>query len=189
VQRIDAVAWSRHLEHLARGVEWTAAPPVQAWGCADPGSAGRLWTVAAAAPETTDATAAEAVVAELVTPGDGPLRPMSDADAVEVWIDDDLSMLHALWRLARTLRRTAWHARASAAALWHVEHLGAENATHRPWALHVFLLEGSGEARLYGESLLHAALSGGSADDPLSRWIFADAARELAIAAAPDRFA
>jgi hypothetical protein len=110
--------------------------------------------------------------------GEGPFRPVEESLAVEVWVDHELSLLHAAWRLSRRLRLGGLRERCFRAARWHLEHTGAENATHRPWGAHVFLLEGSAEAVLYADSLLHAVLAGGGLDG-VSRWILADAAAEL----------
>ena len=65
---------------------------------------------------------------------------------------------------------------------WHLEHTQPDNATNRPWALHVFLTMGTPEAVHYAETLLHNAMVGGP--DPLSARILVDAARELGLVAA-----
>jgi EAL domain-containing protein (putative c-di-GMP-specific phosphodiesterase class I) len=62
---------------------------------------------------------------------------------------------------------------------WHLEHTQPDNATNRPWALHVFVRAGAPEARLYAETLLHNATASDARHEPLTRWILLDAAREL----------
>jgi hypothetical protein len=103
--------------------------------------------------------------------------------AIEVWAECELAALHALHRLARQpgQDRAALVRRAREAALWHLEHTQPDNSTNRPWALHVFLLLGDdgGEGGLYAETLLHNMAASDARSEPLSRWILADAAREL----------
>jgi hypothetical protein len=103
--------------------------------------------------------------------------------AIEVWAECELAALHALHRLARQpgQDRAALLRRAREAALWHLEHTQPDNSTNRPWALHVFLLLGDdgGEGGLYAETLLHNMAASDARSEPLSRWILADAAREL----------
>jgi hypothetical protein len=66
-----------------------------------------------------------------------------------------------------------------AAARWHLDNTQPDNATNRPWGLHVFLLEGSAEGRVYAETLLHNATAIRAQVTPVSAWILADAAAEL----------
>lgn len=108
--------------------------------------------------------------------------PMFDRDrfrAIEVWTESELSGLHALWRLARQRDHDelrVWIARLRA---WHMEHTQPDNATNRPWALHVFLLGGSPECDFYAQTLLHNALAMEGKPTPLSARILLDAAHEL----------
>lgn len=120
--------------------------------------------------------------------GTGPLLAPDAYLAIEVWAECELAALHALHRLARgsgaaggPLRR-----RVRQAAEWHLEHTQPDNSTNRPWSLHVFILLGdaSGEGALYAETLLHNMTATDARKEPLSRWIVADAARELRMAAA-----
>ncbi len=113
----------------------------------------------------------------------GSITERGEDDAVEVWVDSELAVMHGLWRASRSQGDAALRRRLLEAVAWHVEHTGTENATHRPWAAHVFLLEGSPEARLFAEGQVHACLADGG-PDACSRWILADAARELAFVAA-----
>ena len=119
----------------------------------------------------------------------GPLWPSSDWAAIEVWTEAELCGLHGLWRAMRMAgeQGAAIRRRLGAAVAWHLEHTQPDNATNRPWAVHVFLLhgpegtmgrEGRADARLYAETLVHNAQAQGNAD-PASLWILADAAREL----------
>jgi len=113
--------------------------------------------------------------------------------AIEVWAECELAALHALHRLARTASpadSAALQDRASEAIHWHLEHTQPDNSTNRPWALHAFLLAdrpggiGTGDASLYAETLLHNMCATDARNEPLSRWILADAARELRLATA-----
>lgn len=130
--------------------------------------------------------------------------PLLEPDAylaIEVWAECELSALHALHRLVRTGAGAAGGAapaatlrlRLEGALHWHLEHTQPDNSTNRPWALHAFLLlaeaRGSAdpiarEATLYAETLVHNVVATHARDEPLSRWILADAARELALARA-----
>jgi hypothetical protein len=109
----------------------------------------------------------------------GSLLPRDDYSAIEVWTDADLSAVHALWRLARDRERTDWMRRVEAVRDWHLEHTQPDNATNRPWALHVFLVGGSAECAHYAETLLHNCMSFGGVPDALSAWILIDAANAL----------
>jgi hypothetical protein len=115
----------------------------------------------------------------LVCPrGDGPLWPARDR-AVEAWTEAELCGLHALWGLASRRGRDDWVRRCDRARDWHLENTQPDNATNRPWALHVFLLAGTAEGRLYAETLLHNAVVTAGRPDLLSAWILLDAARRL----------
>jgi hypothetical protein len=74
---------------------------------------------------------------------------------IEVWTDAELSAVHALWRLATDRRREDWKRRLDRAVAWHLIHTQPDNATNRPWALHVFLLADQPETIHYAETLLH----------------------------------
>ncbi|MHC5023491.1 MAG: hypothetical protein ACYTGG_06210 [Planctomycetota bacterium] len=109
----------------------------------------------------------------------GPLFPKEHFRAIEVWTEAELCGLHALWALARRREQDAWRRRADSARDWHLLHTQPDNATNRPWALHVFLLADAVEGRLYAETLLHNCLAQSGRPDPLSAWILLDAAAQL----------
>jgi hypothetical protein len=163
--------WSEHLATVS-GLPVVAgsSPPPEALRAARPGTSSpdlELWRAALG-------------LARLEVPGgDGPLHPWSGTGAIEVWTEEELSALHALWRLARLRSHAGARARALSAARWHLEHTQPDNATNRPWALHVFLIEGSAEARAYAGTLLHNALAMEGRATALSAWILMDAAAEL----------
>lgn len=119
----------------------------------------------------------------------GPLWGRDQWDAIEVWTEAELCSLHALGRAVRILPHLAslLRQRVDRAIRWHLEHTQPDNATNRPWAAHVFFLHDVEnkvpEARLYAEVLVHNAQAQGLAD-PVSRWVLADAGRELALWAA-----
>jgi hypothetical protein len=114
-------------------------------------------------------------------PGDGPLWPQTRFSGVEVWTEAELCGLHALWCLARRRGREDWARRVDTARRWHLARTQPDNATNRPWALHVFLLADppSPETRLYAETLLHNALVLNGRPDLLSAWILLDSAKRI----------
>lgn len=110
---------------------------------------------------------------------EGPLWPQGRFKAIEVWTEAELCGLHALWRLARDRRRDDWATRVEVVRDWHVQNTQPDNATNRPWALHVFLLADTPETQHYAETLLHNCLVTTGQPEPLSAWILLDAANEL----------
>jgi len=110
---------------------------------------------------------------------DGPLLPRSSRRTIEVWTDADLSAMHALWWLATARKRPDWHDRLAVARDWHLANTQPDNATNRPWALHVYVLAGTPETHHYAETLLHNCMAMSARPDPLSAWILIDAARAL----------
>ena len=115
----------------------------------------------------------------LESPTKGSLFQQGMYKAIEVWTDADLCGLHALWTLARKRERTDWMKRVEGVRDWHLEHTQPDNATNRPWALHVFLLGQTPECNHYAETLLHNCLALRGFPDPLSAWILIDAANRL----------
>jgi hypothetical protein len=172
--------WARHLS-VESGLAPDAIeelPPASAWGATRFEALDRIvWR------GVSDPCWKEADLPGLRLGSGGPILARTDEDAVEVWVDSELAVMHGLWRAARLRSDERLRRRLFEAVAWHLEHTGTENATHRPWAVHVFLLEGSVEARLFGEGQLHACRADGG-PDACSRWILADAARELSHAAA-----
>jgi hypothetical protein len=132
---------------------------------------------------------------EAIRPEAGSLLTPDEFLAIEVWAECELSAVHALHRLVRERAAKGMESeplarRLADAVRWHLEHTQPDNSTNRPWALHVFLLadDGSGEAALYAETLLHNVLATHARQEPLSRWILGDAARELRLIEASDTF-
>lgn len=111
--------------------------------------------------------------------GYGPLWPQDGYKTIEVWTESELSSLHALWRLARTNNSVEIKDRVSKLRQWHLQHTQPDNATNRPWALHVFLLADSSEDQHYAETLLHNCMVMSGKPDTLSAWILLDSANEL----------
>jgi len=112
-------------------------------------------------------------------PTGGSLLPQGLYRTIEVWTDADLSGLHALWWLARKRCRGDWMQRVAEVRDWHLEHTQPDNATNRPWAVHVFVLGKSPECWHYAETLLHNCMAMTGRPDPLSAWILLDAAGAL----------
>ncbi len=109
--------------------------------------------------------------------------PFDDAVAIEVWTERDLSAMHALSRLMERAGAPGVVARLEAAVRWHIEFTQPDNATGRPWALHLFVRRWvdacDAEARLYAETLLHNCQMLAGAPDPLSGEILRDSADAL----------
>lgn len=114
-------------------------------------------------------------------PPGGPLFPSLDGEGIELWTESELCGLHAL----------SWHALSEAglrrrvieAAAWHVATLQPDNATNRPWAVHVFALlhaiTGDTGALLHAQTLAHNCRVSTGAPDRLSALILLDAARAV----------
>lgn len=172
MNRLD---WVRHLEHASgEAVSLDRPLPVGALGRSGRGAADRdglAWAL-------TQGTV-EQDWSDQVDPGEGPLRAWGQERPIEVWTEEELAAIHGLWRLARRNRDSTLQERLRAAARWHLHHTQPDNATHRPWAVHVFLLEGSDEGRVYAETLLHNATALRVRLETVSAWILGDAAAEL----------
>jgi hypothetical protein len=190
--------WTQHLSGLSR-MEAAEIPPLPPDRTLLAGERGEqlLWRACAG-----EATPWQARVLAKAGSVRAPLLEPDAYLAIEVWAECELSALHALHRLAREGRgstrnphrdadlQARLEARLEGALLWHLEHTQPDNSTNRPWALHAFLLLGAvrgpdddaaREAALYAETLLHNMVATDARDEPLSRWILADAARELAL--------
>lgn len=162
------------------GLAWTGGAPTRPPGGAR--SAAALWHRVHA-----DAVGDGAGDAGIdVLPGEGPLLNVSPEVSVEVWTEEELSALHALWWIAR--RTPAWRARVRSAARWHTAELQPDNATNHPWALHVFVELGhdAGEgddvrssAMLHAQTLLHNCVVSMGRPDRFSAFVLLDAARGL----------
>ncbi len=140
----------------------------------------RLWRALRLPPDAAS-TVVDEILRAAPAPTCGPMFDQGLFTALEVWTAAELAALHALWRLTREHDRADWRTRVAAHRDWFLDELQPDNATNRPWAIHVFLLADAPEAAFYGETLLHNAQTVG--DDLLSGWILRDAARELARAA------
>jgi len=118
--------------------------------------------------------------AGLALDADGPLWPSDGRLAIEVWTEAELCSLHALARLVRTHPELGPPVgrRMRSAVRWHLEHTQPDNATHRPWAVHLFLGHPDPDADLYGQTLLHNFEAAGRGE-PEAAWILRDAAREI----------
>ncbi|MCZ6812097.1 MAG: hypothetical protein O7D97_08850 [Planctomycetota bacterium] len=115
----------------------------------------------------------------LEEPTEGSLWPHGRFTAIEVWTEAELCGLHALWGLARLHNRDDWARRAITVRDWHLHNTQPDNATNRPWSLHVFLLAETPEAYHYAETLLHNAMVTTGRPELLSAWILLDSAKQL----------
>ncbi len=113
----------------------------------------------------------------------GRLLQVDERSTIEQETEDELSGIHAAWRMARVTGDSALRARCLEAAAWCVENLQPDNATNRPWAAHVFaelwLREGDAGAALYAETLLHNCQVMFGRPDRVSALVLWDASREL----------
>ncbi len=113
----------------------------------------------------------------------GSLVPRALAPAVEVWTETEFASMHALAWLSISRSSPELLDRALDAARWHVTHTGPDNATNRPWAIHLFVLlserDNAPEAALMAESLLHFCQISGGRPDRVSASILEDGADAL----------
>jgi hypothetical protein len=98
--------------------------------------------------------------------------------AIEVWTEIELAAVHAGWSIGGP-----WQRAAKRAAAWLVEHVQPDNATNRPWAVHVFaeLAEQLGDTtyELYAQTLLHNCQVGTGKPDQFSAMILLHASDQL----------
>ena len=116
---------------------------------------------------------------------DGPLLPTSRATAIEVWTDAELAALHATWWLATQADHERRSARLDRALAWHLDHTQPDNATNRPWAIHVFLTAGTPDAMHYAATLIHNAIALDGRPTTLGGALLRDAADALDARSAP----
>ena len=167
------------IAHLRAAAGEGLLPPVSGLPPAvleGPGIDGLLWRATADPAVDPDA-------ALLARPGTS-LVDLGRFRTIEVWTECELSALHALWRLCRLRPTPARLARLADLRAWHLEHTQPDNATNRPWSLHVFVAAGAPECQLYAETLLLNFEASGARNEPLSRWILRDAAHELELGGA-----
>lgn len=134
-----------------------------------------LWHAAVSPDDGERSGAADRLLA--ARPGTSLVDPARFA-ALEVWSECELSALHALARLARLRPSAARTARLEGLVAWHLEHTQPDNATNRPWAVHVFAARPEPESWLYAETMLHNVAASDARNEALSRWILLDASRE-----------
>ncbi len=186
--RFSTTQWADHLRRAGAradasaplGVGALEAPFRMALGLAEvalppapdaPGEIGLWWA------RVDDRVDVDAIVGR--TAGAGPLLERDLYSAIEVWTDAELSAVHALWWLARRRDRADWRERIEDARDWHVANTQPDNATNRPWAIHVFVQAGTPECTHYAETLLHNCMAMSGRPDPLSAFILRDAADAL----------
>ncbi len=118
-----------------------------------------------------------------------PLLPHLHHLAIELWTESELSALHALSHFATPQHQTV-RARVHSAAAWLLDNIQPDNATQRPWAIHVFLIMAHdntlpestrSHAQMYAETLLHNAMipMGPQVPDIFSACILLDSATLL----------
>lgn len=108
--------------------------------------------------------------------GTPPLVASPEAWALEQETEKELSGLHAAWWLVPAPELDA-------ASAWVIANIQPDNATNRPWAIHVFLERaerlGDADARMYAEQLLHNCIVATGKPDLLSAIILVHAAKGL----------
>ena len=118
------------------------------------------------------------------TRAEGPLFEQGTTATIEVWTERELAAMHAAWLLARRTGSASLASRVDRAASWHIDATQPDNATNRPWAIHVFISlavrQGRVEGELYAQTLLHNCQVATGRADPFAREIIADAADALA---------
>lgn len=162
---------------LAAGAATGGGAPIPA---PDPLPGGELGLWWAMVDESVDVDSLIAPPAD--APDQGSLLPQGMYRTIEVWTEADLCGLHALWSLAHRRHRSDWMERVQRVRDWHLVNTQPDNATNRPWALHVFVLAGTAECTHYAETLLHNSMIMSGKPDVLSAWILRDAAKQLASA-------
>lgn len=112
-----------------------------------------------------------------------PLLVEEPTGPIEVWTEEELSSLHALWHLGVERNRPELMQQALGAARWHVQELQPDNATNHPWAVHVFVvlwrLDKSDAAHLHAQTLLNNCQVQTGQADRFSACILLDAAKCL----------
>ncbi|MBX3381261.1 MAG: hypothetical protein KF805_14295 [Phycisphaeraceae bacterium] len=107
-----------------------------------------------------------------------PLVPDFNALSLEVATETELASLHALSHAGDAAR-----ARVASASDWIVHNIQPDNATNRPWAVHVFIQRafesGAVEHRLYAETLLHNCIVTLGRADRFSSLLLLDSGRTL----------
>lgn len=121
-------------------------------------------------------------VPQLAMNSAAPLLDHAPTETIEVWIESELTALHALWKIARRTKSDDSRRRCLAAAIWHVDNVQPDNATNHPWATHVFywasVQADRWDLRHHADTLVHNALVGGTVRRR-SALILLDSAREL----------
>ena len=118
-----------------------------------------------------------AASAESLVRSEGPLAADPAVATLETETEKELRSLHA----ASTFSTPYLTRRTSEAATWLIDCIQPDNATHRPWAIHVFIrmaAEGNIEADMYAQTLLHNTAVGGTIDI-FSAAILLHASRQL----------
>ena len=121
--------------------------------------------------------AGDARAAESLVRPQGLLAADESIATMEAETEKELRSLHA----ASTFSSPYLTRRTNEAASWLIENIQPDNATHRPWAVHVFIqmaASGNIEADMYAQTLLHNATVGGRIDI-FSAAILLHAARQL----------
>jgi hypothetical protein len=159
-----------------RGEEWGAAQDAEVPDAS-------LW--AAVADSTIDASPLLDCLASQPrgNADSGSLLPQAGSPSIEVWTESELCALHALRWLAMRPPHAGLLDRAMSCAAWHLDNLQPDNATNRPWAVHVFIelaITGQrNDALLHAQTLIHNSQVALGRPDIMSAHILLDAADAL----------
>jgi len=193
---LDSTLWRRRLQAasamttqpppsgVARWFQCWRGAPAPASRATSPSPDEQLWRLLTQSPQDLALQARNIVRA---TPG-ALLGSASDFGSIELWTECELSALHALSRIATRSQDQSLVERVASAARFHLDETQPDNATNRPWSIHVFALiavdDADPEADLYAQTLLHNCMVQSGRPDPLSALILTDAAECLAHARA-----
>jgi len=143
----------------------------------------RFWACASGLRTGESRSQRDASLDELDLDAHGPLSPQASTKTIEVWTESELAALQALGWIAHIQERRELFRKALSTCRWHIEQTQPDNATNRPWGIHLFVVmsefEGSDDARLYAETLLHNCIVTHAIPDALSADILRDAAEAL----------
>lgn len=128
-----------------------------------------------------------ALPTELSMASDGPLIDEDGELGIELWTQQELASLHAVWWIARRRGLVELRHRLARALRWHIGNIQPDNATHHPWAVHAFYElwhhEGNRDVLLHAQQLVHTTLVVRGRPDRFSACLLVDAARALELMA------
>ena len=117
----------------------------------------------------------DAVVHQVISKSGGPpLHQRGEDESTDVWIEHEMTGLHALANLALATRNQAWSRRVQEIAMYHVGRKPAVNPAAPPWALFAFAWSPS--TREFAAQCMQSIERYRGAITPLAAMLMADAA-------------